>query len=124
MRLLQTPCDASFEEVVDTLRAMRETVRAQRDTHESEQTVFEDLADRCRQALGLSSLTRAKDVPLESVILCCQELLKLAQMPPPVGLAHPIASYTRGRGLNIGRAYGLSQEGLFSLPFDWHRSKW
>lgn len=110
--------------MVETLRAVREVIRAQRDTHENEQRAFEGLADRCRQDLGLTSVTRAKDVPLESAILCCQELLKLAQMPPPVGLAHPIASYTRGQGLTIGRAFGLSQEGLFTLPFEWHRSKW
>lgn len=103
---------------------MRETIRAQRTSHESDQMVFEDLADRCRHALGLKSLTCAKDVSLGSAILCCQELLKLAQMPPPMGLAHPIASYTCDQSLSIGRSFGLSHEGLFTLPYDWHRSKW
>ncbi|ETN22500.1 hypothetical protein PPTG_02425 [Phytophthora nicotianae INRA-310] len=126
---VRAPFTSSYGEVVTFLSRNRSQIRRQQETHTANLEAFAYISSRCVDAMYVKSITRDEGIPLADAIVACEELLKaVAGMTPqssrcsiPQDMVRFLDAYTQGRSICISRTYGLGQDGVFTLPFDWFK---
>eukprot|EP00644_Phytophthora_capsici_P001202 jgi/Phyca11/557249/estExt2_Genewise1Plus.C_PHYCAscaffold_1050024 len=126
---VRAPVTSSYDEAHTFLIRNRSQIRHQQEAHNANVEAFTYISSRCADAMQIKAITRDEGIPVADAIIACEELLKaVVGMTPqnsrgsiPQEMVRFLDTYTQGRSLCISRSYGLGQDGVFTLPFDWFK---